>query len=120
MGAGPLGDRREPDVETAAAGQQRQQRAVHPVDGGTVVLAGTVEAGAVLPQAGGEQVVADQAAERVQQRERPREAGQRPVADVHPDVTGLAQQRAQHLTGHAGGEPVAVQALQRYVALRLP
>jgi hypothetical protein len=59
-------------------------------------------------------------AERVQQRQRPGQAGQRAVADVHPDVAVTLDQRVQDLAGQARGDLVAVQALQRDVPLAEP
>lgn len=73
----------------------------------------------VLLVAGGEQVVADEAAERVQQRQGVGEAGEGAVADVHADVALGGQQRAEDLPGDRGRDLVGVEALQGHVALGL-
>lgn len=74
-----------------------EQRPVHPVDDRPVVLAGAAEPGAVLGDVGDEQVVTEQPAEGMQQRQRPDEAGDRAVGDVHVYLAAGLDQRAQHL-----------------------
>src|ERR1700730_1115786 len=117
VGRGAPVKRRDLDIEAAPVADELKQRAVDPVHDGAVVLAGPVEPGLVLAWFGEEEVMAQEPAERVDQRQGVSEAGERAVADVHPDVAAGPQQRAQDLSGQRRADRVGVESLQRHVAL---
>src|SRR5262249_49390626 len=105
---GPRAEGRYLDVEPAPVADELEQRAVDPVHDRAVVLARAVEPGVVLGGLGEEEIVAEEPAERVQQRQGALKAGQGPVAGVHPDVAAAAQERPQDLPGQRGRDLVGV------------
>src|SRR5262245_7146394 len=95
----PPAERRDLHFVSAPVAHQLEQRAVHPVDDGTVVFARTVEPGVVGARLGDEEIMAEQSPVRVQQRQGLSEAGKRAIAYVHPDVAATLEQGAENLAG---------------------
>src|ERR1022692_3986822 len=120
VGRRALREWRDAYIESGSPADMAQQRAVDPVDHGTVVLARAEEAGAVVADVGQEQVMAMQPPERVDHRQNLGEAVERAVIHVNPDIAVGFQLRAQRLAGQLRPDLVEVQALKRYVPFLEP
>ena len=64
--------------------------------------------------------MAEEPAERVEQRQGVGKAGQCAVADMHPDVATAAQERAEDLSGQRRGHAVDVEPLERHITFLQP